>query len=99
MNNTYLAHIILPDEFDVNFYKLIPNQRMVINRLLRQHVVLSYSLDMERKNLWVFLSAKSEADVMDVLSTFPIIRFVKVNIHELAFHDATPVDLPELIMN
>lgn len=99
MNNSYLAHILLPDEMDAHFYRLIPHQRQVINKLLDQRIVLSYSLDMERQNVWVFISAKSEQQVMDILSTFPIIRHVKVTIHELAFHDAAPVVLPELIMN
>ena len=88
MNNTYLAHITLPDEMGAAFYRLIPRQRAVINELLKKHVVLSYSLDMDRKNLWVFISAKNEKVVMDILVTFPVIRYVHVAIHELAFHDA-----------
>ena len=99
MNNSYLAHIQLPDEMDAHFYRLIPHQRQVINNLLRERVVVSYSLDMERDNVWVFIAAKSEKQVMDILSTFPIIRYVKVTIHELAFHDVAPVHMPDLIMN
>lgn len=99
MNNTYLAHIILPEEMNAHFYSLIPVQRKLINKLLDNRVLLSYSLDMERQNLWVYISAKNETQAMDVLSTFPIIKFVKVNLHELAFYDTAPVNLPDLIMN
>jgi muconolactone delta-isomerase len=99
MNNSYLAHIKLPEEMDAHFYRLIPHQRQVINSLLSERVVLSYSLDMERENVWVFIAAKSEKQVMDILSTFPIIRHVKVTIHELAFHDAAHLTMPDLIMN
>ncbi|MCC6369986.1 MAG: hypothetical protein IT236_03155 [Bacteroidia bacterium] len=84
---------------DIDFYKLIPKQRAVVNDWMEKRVIVSYSLDMERQNVWVFMAAKSEQEVMDVLSTFPIIQFVKVNIHELAFHDSAQVVLPELIMN
>jgi hypothetical protein len=36
---------------------------------------------------------------MDILSTFPIIKYVKTTIHELAFYDTAPVGMPELILN
>lgn len=99
MKDVFLAHIILPDFFTQKFYGLIPEQRLLINRLLEDGTVKSYSLDMERKNLWVYIEASGEQEVMDVLSTFPIIKEVKVNIHELAFFDSTPVTLPDLNLN
>ena len=78
---------------------LIPKQRSLINDLLEKNVIRSYSLDMERHNVWVFIDAKSEQEVMDILSLFPIIKEVKIHIHELAFYDSAPIGLPELIMN
>lgn len=99
MKNVFLVHITLPDLFSTRFYSLIPAQRSLINKLLEERIVLSYSLDMERKNLWVFIDATDEKAVMDILSTFPIISEVQVNIHELAFFDNAPLNLPELIMN
>ncbi len=94
-----MVHIILPDVFTTGFYDLIPNHRERINYLLEKRILLSYSLDMERKNIWAFVSAESEKKVRDLLKTIPIIHKVKVHIHELAFHDAAPVSLPDLIMN
>jgi hypothetical protein len=41
----------------------------------------------------------NEKAVMDILSTFPIIKEVKTNIHELAFYDAAPLGMPDIIMN
>ncbi len=99
MKDTFLVHIVLPDFFSQKFYSLIPKQRILINDLLEKRIVLNYSLDMERKNLWVQIQAISEQEVMDILSTFPIIKEVKVNIHELAFSDNAPLHLPELILN
>lgn len=99
MKNTYLVHITLPEIFSTKFMSLIPKQRSLINKLLEKNVIRSYSLDMERHNVWAFIDAKSEKEVMDILSSFPIINDVSVNIHELAFYDSAPVGLPELIMN
>ena len=99
MKNTYLVHIELPEIFTTRFMALIPKHRNIINTLLEKRTLLSYSLDMERHNVWAFFDAKSEKEVMDILSTFPIIKDVKVKITELAFYDSAPIGLPELIMN
>ena len=99
MNNVFLVHIQLPEFFTTRFMALIPKHRELINSLMEKNVIRSYSLDMERQNVWAFIAAKNETEVMDILSTFPIIKEVKVKIHELAFNDSAPVGLPELIMN
>jgi hypothetical protein len=99
MKNTYLVHIILPDVFTSAFYLLLPEQRDLVNKLMESRTIMSYSLDMERKNIWTFIEAASEDELMDLLSSFPIIKHVKVRIHELAYHDEAPFALPELIMN
>lgn len=99
MKDVFLIHITLPDVFTQSFYNLIPGQRARINELLEKRIVLSYSLDMERKYVWAFMEAANEHELMDILSTFPIIKDVKVSIHELAFHHAANTLLPDLIMN
>ena len=66
---------------------------------MEQRVVLSYSLDMERKNVWLFMETKNERTVMDLLSTFAIITRVKVSIQELAFMQLAPNALTEPILN
>lgn len=99
MKDVFLVHITLPDVFTPRFYDLIPRQKNLMNELLEKRVVLSYSLDMVRKNVWVFVECNNIEEVNELIKTFPIIKEVKVKIHELAFHDAAPVNLPELIMN
>jgi len=99
MKNTYLAHLSLPEIFTPELMALIPKHRTLINELMEKNIIRSYSLDMERHNVWAFIDAKSEQEVMDILSSFPIIKFVKPTIHELAFYDTAPHGLPELIMN
>ena len=99
MKDVFLVHITLPDVFSQNFYDLIQKQKNHISVLLEKQIIVSYSLDMERKNVWVFISAENEREVMDLLGDFPIIREVKVSIHELAFYDASHKALPNLILN
>ncbi len=97
--SVFQIHITLPNMFNQQFTALIPEQRRVVNKLLAAQVILSYALDMERQNLWITIQAKNQLQVMDVLSTFPIIKEVKVDIFELAFFDTVPASMHEFIMN
>ncbi len=99
MKDVFLVHIQLPEIFTSQFYDLIPKQRKLINSLLEKRVVLSYSLDMERKNLWVFFETKGRDELNGILNLFPIIKNVKVKVRELAFYDTAPAHLQEPIMN
>lgn len=99
MKNTFLVHLILPEFFTTKFMALIPKQRTLINELMEKKVIRSYSLDMARHNVWAFIDARDEEEVMEILQSFPIIKEVQLRIHELAFYDSAPVGLPELIMN
>lgn len=96
---TFQVHIILPDFFSKRFASLIPAQRERVTQLMEARVILNYALDMERANLWITMQARTQTEIMDILATFPIIKFVKVEIFELAFFDSAPMGLPELIMN
>lgn len=99
MKNTFLVHLTLPEFFTTKFMALIPKQRSRINELMDKKVIRSYSLDMARHNVWAFIDANNEEEVMEILQSFPIIKEVKLRIHELAFYDSAPHGLPELIMN
>jgi muconolactone delta-isomerase len=97
--STFLVDITLVDSFSSNFINQIPQQRKRINDLMNTSVVISYSLSMDRGKLWVVMEAKSEQEVMDVLSTFPLIKFMKPDINELAFHDNIHSGFPHLSLN
>ena len=97
--DVFQVHIKLPEIFSTRFAALIPQQYQKVNELLEKHVILNYALDMGRINLWVTIQAKDQTEVMDILATFPIIKYVRVEIFELAFFDSAPIGLPELIMN
>jgi hypothetical protein len=99
MKETYLVHITLPEVFSTAFNSLIPPQRELAAKLLDEQVLISYSLDMSRRNIWAFIKADDQSDLMKILRGFPVFSEVGVTVHELAFHDTAPVILPELILN
>lgn len=99
MKDVFMIHFTLPEHFNSEMWDVIPAQRLVVNDLLEKRVILNYSLDMDRRNLWVFMEGKDMQEINNIIRSFPIMKFVTVRIHELAFYDTAPVGLPELILN
>jgi hypothetical protein len=94
-----MISIHLPAELTPEFISLIPKQRKHIDKLMNEGKVLQYSLSMDRSQLWITLIAQSETKAMDIISTFPLVHFMKPEIFELAFHNSISNELPKLIMN
>jgi hypothetical protein len=99
MKEVFLVHITLPEVFTAAFYELLNSQRDRVNHLMENHILLSYSLDMERKYIWAFFETSGEGELKAILGSLPVIAHVHYTIHELAYYNAAPVSLPELIMN
>ena len=97
--NTYMISITMPKEFTEEFISLIPKQRALIDKLMDKGTILQYSLAIDRSHLWVILVADSEKKAANIISTFPLIHFMKPQIIELAFHNSVSNELPKLIMN
>jgi len=99
MKDIFLIHLSLPEYFDKELWDIIPAQRNMVNKLMEERVILNYSMDMERQNLWIFLEAENREEAGKILKKLPISKFVRTRIHEMAFHDSAPVGLPEMYMN
>ncbi len=82
-----------------DFLSLIPRQRAHVNELLNEGRILSYTLAGDRSKLWVVIAADSETDVRELIETFPLARFIKPTIHELAFHHTSNIGLMNFSLN
>jgi muconolactone delta-isomerase len=97
--NTYMVNIQLPLTFTEQFLSLIPQQKAKIDQLMNEGKIIQYSLSADRSLLWVIIMGDSEKNINDILSSFPLINFMKPKIHELLFHHSNSIALPKLIMN
>ena len=89
-----MIQIELPEEPDLEFFKLVPEQRTCINKLMEENKVLGYSLSHDRLRLWVVMCAESEFEVLDTLGDFPMIGYMKYEVTELMFHNMASMLLP-----
>jgi len=79
----------LPEEMTEEFLSLIPHQRKVINQMLMQGKIKSYSLANDRSKLWAVIVAESEFEVMDIIAGWPLGDYMIPEISDLMFHNAS----------
>lgn len=78
----------LPDVFTEEFMALIPRQRYMVNQLMMEGAILSYSLSEDRSTLWAVMSAESEMELLDTIERLPLADYMSHQVKELMFHNA-----------
>lgn len=88
MKKPYMVEFDLPENFNEEFMALIPRQRYVVNTMLAEGRLKSYSLSMDRSKLWAVVLADSEFDALEAIALMPLSDYMTPNISELMFHNA-----------
>lgn len=88
MKKVFMVEFDLPETFTEEFLALIPRQRYVINTMLAQGEIKSYSLAADRSRLWAVMLADSEFEVMESIAQMPLSSYMTPRISELMFHNA-----------
>jgi hypothetical protein len=97
--SAYLFQIELPAITD-EIVKVIPDHRKYINKLFAEGRILSYSVSMNRDNIWCVINAEDEKEAMEILAAFPLQKyFVDVSCHSLLFHNSLPIAIPGISLN
>ncbi len=91
MKKTFMIEFELPEELTEAFLELIPDQRILIDQLMTQGIIRSYSLSMDRSVLWVIMEATSEFEVMEIIASMPLCDYMQPYVSELMFHNSTEV--------
>ncbi|GJM34713.1 MAG: hypothetical protein DHS20C18_37140 [Saprospiraceae bacterium] len=91
MRKAFMVEFELPETMTEEFLALIPQQRYVINNMLVEGSLKSYSLSIDRSRLWAIFSAKSEFELMEIISSMPLSDYMTPQISELMFHNASEV--------
>jgi hypothetical protein len=84
--NHFLIVIDLPGELSKEFLSLIPEQRRHVDILMGEGKLVQYSLAADRSRIWAIVFAESEAQAREIVGSFPLARFMRISVRELAFH-------------
>lgn len=97
--NQYMVEVDLPALMTQQFMSLIPAQRTLVNELMSEGKIDSYTLSLDRRRLWVIFLADTELEVSDLLESFPIMPYCDFEISELMFHNTMTRELPVISLN
>ena len=94
----FMVTFRLPEELTYEFMNKVPEQRKMINDMLSQGHILSYSLSLNRKFLWIIFLADTKRALMRFIHKLPLNEFLQPEVEELAFHNAS-YPLPAVSLN
>lgn len=81
-----MVEMTLPDYWPRALAEAIPEQRRIVNELLAEGTIQSYSVSADRTRVWiVFVVDDDPAAVDALLADFPIVRFATYEWHPLLF--------------
>ena len=86
-NRTFMVEFELPEVLSETFISTIPRHRFVVNKMLAEGVIQTYSLALDRSRLWVTMRAPSEAALKEQINRLPLADYMKPHIVELMFHN------------
>lgn len=87
MMSEFMVDVNLRGVHSDDFLRLIPGQRNVVNELMLEGKITSYCVSMDRSKLWMTMVGKDEEEIMEVLSRFPLIKFMDCEISPLLFYN------------
>jgi hypothetical protein len=95
----YQVSIFMNPELDEHFWELLPEHRSIINQLMLDGKILTYSISTDRSKGWITVNAESVKDVRTMIKGFPIIDYITFEIDELFIFDNTSTGLPQFVLN
>ena len=93
MKKLFMIEFDLPENLTEEFLALIPKQRFMVNNLLAEGTLKSYSLSMDRSRLWAVLAADDEFEAKEVIEQLPLSDYMFPTVSELMFHNASDMVL------
>jgi hypothetical protein len=94
----FLCTFYLPALLEADFWEAIPAHRAYINQQMKDDIIVTYSVNMQRSKGWVVVNANSEKAVAACINGFPIRRFINFETEELFIFD-TMIGAPKLVLN
>ena len=94
-----MIEINFPKTFTGELMKLIPDQREYITRMMKQAIIVNYSLSIDWQKLWVIVNAEDRFDAISIIEAFPMYEYMNYKIHNLLFHESSSLSSPQLWLN
>ncbi|NWF50905.1 MAG: hypothetical protein HXY49_10235 [Ignavibacteriaceae bacterium] len=82
----FMVDIDLVSNFSMDFISRLPYQQKIVNQLISEGRIDSYSFSRERGKIWIILRAESLKDAQDIILRFPLKDYFIFSISEITLH-------------
>ena len=84
--------------FTLEMEETIPRQRLIVDRLFDQGVLITYTLAADRSKLWAVFQADTESELLSYIESLPMTKFSDYTYNEIMFHDSSQF-IPSISLN
>ena len=85
-------------EFTLEMQEMIPRQRLVVDRLFDQGVLITYTLAADRSKLWAVFQSDGESELLSYIESLPMTKYSDYTYNEIMFHDSSQF-IPSISLN
>ncbi len=93
----YMIECVLAP-FSMEMQEQIPRQRMIVDKLFNQGVLITYTLAADRSKLWIVIQADNESELIQYIESLPMTKYCDYNYSEIMFHDSS-MFIPSISLN
>ncbi|MEM9549250.1 MAG: muconolactone Delta-isomerase family protein [Bacteroidota bacterium] len=84
--------------FNLEMEEMIPRQRLMVDRLFDQGVLITYTLAADRSKLWAVFQSDSESELLSYIESLPMTKYCDYTYNEIMFHDSSQF-IPSISLN
>ena len=95
----FMVEIKLPMHKTQHFRAWVEEQRIQIQELMTQGIILTVTLNADWSYLWLVMVGESKDAVLKQIEKFHLYKYMRAKIHPLALFDTSVFKLPPLVMN
>lgn len=94
----YMVVFNLDSPFTEEMKSLVPEQKEAFDDLFSSGSLLSYTVSMERTQMWAIFLAQAESELISYIDGLPMIPFMEFDYHEILFHNTVHL-MPSMSLN
>jgi len=84
--------------FTEEMLDLIPDQKNAMDELFASGNLLSYTVSVDRTQMWAIMLAEEENELLAAIDDFPMFPFMDFDYHEIMFHNTVHL-MPSMSLN
>lgn len=94
----YMVIFDLPSPFGEDMLDLVPEQKAAMDDLFEDGRLLSYTVALDRSQMWAIMLAEEESQLISYIDNFPMTNYMDFDYKEIMFHNTVHL-MPSMSLN